>query len=416
MVLLLGAWLGHAEAASSTTADRIMRYVNNDVITQGDVWDEMRRRYVALRHRGGVLPEGREDIERFQQEALEELTETILLEQEAERLGIQLDEIAIRRQVREWIRDNNLPPSLDHQSQEQQRRLREAYVHTVLRHYQTRWPNITPAQIRSEYERNQDRFRQQPRVHTARILLRRSSPDDQRRLLRTMMEVLQQVQVDRHAEVVATADDETLSRIVRSDEDERPALIAQVLEQARNAMPDDPPRASAQLVERIDQVLNQWRNLQGGDAAEEQLQTIRKTLMAMDSLEERRNAFHEQAQQLSQGPRARDGGDMGWFERGTEDSELENIAFHIDVGSISEPFTSGAFIGILMVLDREDRTVRDLRQVAPEIRSQLESERLQNIRRTLVEQLRKRGVVRDVEQASTLPEEWFSDGDRIFSE
>ena len=413
--LLLVVGTDQASAASAT-ADRIMRFVNNDVITQGDVWDEMRRRYVTLRHRGEPLPDGREALEQFQKETLEELTDTMLLEQEAQRLGIQLDELAIRRQVREWIRDNNLPPTLDHESQEQQRRLREAYVYTVLRHYQTRWPSITPTQIRENYERNQERFSQEPRVRPARILLRRQSPDDQRRLLRSMMDILQQIQTDRHPEVVAAADDETLSRIVRSDENERPGIIATVLEQARAAIPENPPATTAQLGERIDRALGQWQGLQDTTAAERQLRDLREELMAIEDPDQRLRAFQEQAQARSQGPRANDGGDMGWFERGSEDSSLESIAFSLPVGSISEPFQTGAFLGIIMVREREDSTVRDLRQVAPEIRSQLESERLDAIRSTLVQQLRTRGVVEDLEQATRLPEEWFTSDDAIFSE
>lgn len=395
-----------AAASEAQVADRIVRFVNDAVITQGEVWETMRTRYLTMRRRGVTLPESEAELQEFQTQILQEMTEDLLLSQEARRMGIMLDMSFIRRQVRDWIRDNNLSPTVSEEAKEQKRRVREAEVFAVLRHYRRQWPEITPAAIQGHYRANRDLYAQAPRARAGRILIRPAGADDAQRHLRALMTALQQVQSDSSPGLAAAIDDNTLTAIARSPESERADRIQDALAATLPHFPAEPRSGTADLRRRIEGLLNQ----QFSDASQVQakLEKLRRELLTIDDLDARQQRFSELAQKHSQGPNAANGGDLGWQEQGYHGQPLDELIFSLAVGKLSDPFPLGEFIGLLMVSERDDADMRSLREVAPEIRASLEAQRLAAIRATLVEQLRQRGVVRDLELSPTLPDEWFS--------
>ncbi|HWH76304.1 MAG TPA: peptidylprolyl isomerase [Candidatus Binatus sp.] len=82
--------------------------------------------------------------------------------------------------------------------------------------------------------------------------------------------------------------------------------------------------------------------------------------------------FAALAREYSQGAGRDDGGDIGWFKRGSLLPGLEEVAFEkLAVGGVSEPFRTSMGIHIVKLEAREAGTVLPLSSVAPRIKEEL---------------------------------------------
>ena len=102
------------------------------------------------------------------------------------------------------------------------------------------------------------------------------------------------------------------------------------------------------------------------------------------------------ASTYSLGPGADQGGDLGFFERGQMDSDIERIAFSIPEGAISQPFLTPAGVHMIKVEERDTEGVKPLAEVQEEIRTQLYSTELsKRYRRWFQDDLRFRHHIED---------------------
>ena len=102
------------------------------------------------------------------------------------------------------------------------------------------------------------------------------------------------------------------------------------------------------------------------------------------------------ASTYSLGPGADQGGDLGFFERGQMDSDIERIAFSIPEGAISQPFLTPAGVHLIKVEERDTEGVKPLAEVQEEIRTQLYSTELsKRYRRWFQDDLRFRHHIED---------------------
>jgi peptidyl-prolyl cis-trans isomerase SurA len=107
-------------------------------------------------------------------------------------------------------------------------------------------------------------------------------------------------------------------------------------------------------------------------------------------------SFAKVARDVSDGPTARDGGDLGYFRRGQMLSELEQAAFALQPGEISGLIRVRGDHGgyhLVMVEDRKQLPPRPLSEVQEEIRSRLASESITKERAHYLSQLRKTAQV-----------------------
>jgi len=82
--------------------------------------------------------------------------------------------------------------------------------------------------------------------------------------------------------------------------------------------------------------------------------------------------FATLAREYSEGAGRDDGGDIGWFKRGSLLPGLEEVAFEkLAVGGVSEPFLTSMGIHIVKLEAREAGTVLPLSSVAPRIKEEL---------------------------------------------
>lgn len=87
--------------------------------------------------------------------------------------------------------------------------------------------------------------------------------------------------------------------------------------------------------------------------------------------------FGKLADEYSQGPGAGQGGDLGYFKKGQMAKEIDDVAFSLKAGEISEPFRAGAGIHLIKVEEHTQPGQQTLdKETAEEIKRQLYNEAL----------------------------------------
>ena len=104
--------------------------------------------------------------------------------------------------------------------------------------------------------------------------------------------------------------------------------------------------------------------------------------------------FEQVAKRYSKGPKAQEGGDWGWMQKGSlASTELENWLFTIPVGRVSEvKYLSGSY-RIIQVVDRQEAGQKPFSEVQEEIRKKLEEGQRNDQPRILLEKLLKEAVI-----------------------
>lgn len=89
--------------------------------------------------------------------------------------------------------------------------------------------------------------------------------------------------------------------------------------------------------------------------------------------EEIRNGadFAEMARRYSRGPGAAEGGDLGFFRRGEIVQPIEDVAFRLPAGALSDPIRSPAGFHLLKVEEREGTVEQPFEAVKDQIRTEL---------------------------------------------
>jgi parvulin-like peptidyl-prolyl isomerase len=88
-------------------------------------------------------------------------------------------------------------------------------------------------------------------------------------------------------------------------------------------------------------------------------------------------SFKDLAKENSEGPGADQGGELGTFGRGEMEGRLEEAAFALKKGEVSDPIESGGAVVLLYVDERIGGGHRPLDEVSPQIREALYQEALQ---------------------------------------
>ena len=96
--------------------------------------------------------------------------------------------------------------------------------------------------------------------------------------------------------------------------------------------------------------------------------------------------------------------DLGFFKRGELAEEFEIVAFSMDVGEVSPIFATPFGYHLIKLTERRPATPRPFDEVRDAVREQFLAERKQEKTKALVQQLRERAVVEDVEDAAAVVE------------
>jgi peptidyl-prolyl cis-trans isomerase SurA len=99
--------------------------------------------------------------------------------------------------------------------------------------------------------------------------------------------------------------------------------------------------------------------------------------------------FAKVAKEVSKGPSAADGGDLGWLRRGTIQKQLEDAAFQLKDGELSPLVRAGPGFHIVKVEGRRTGGGRTYEDAAEEIRVRLYDDQAGASRAQYLEQLKK---------------------------
>ncbi len=103
--------------------------------------------------------------------------------------------------------------------------------------------------------------------------------------------------------------------------------------------------------------------------------------------------FAKVAKEVSKGPSAADGGDIGWLRRGTVQKALEDAAFSLRDGQFSGLVRAGPGLHVVKVEGRRVGGSRSFADAREEIRNRLLEEQLGQTRQQVIDELRKAAVV-----------------------
>jgi peptidyl-prolyl cis-trans isomerase SurA len=100
-------------------------------------------------------------------------------------------------------------------------------------------------------------------------------------------------------------------------------------------------------------------------------------------------AFDEIAKKNSDGPTAAQGGDLGYFKRGTLARELEDKTFAMKPGEVSDVIRTKQGFVILKVVEHQMAGIPPLRQIEPKVQDALYMHKLQPALRAYLTKLRE---------------------------
>ena len=104
-------------------------------------------------------------------------------------------------------------------------------------------------------------------------------------------------------------------------------------------------------------------------------------------------SFEDVAKKESQGPTAAQGGDLGYFKRGTLAKELEDLTFGMKPGSVSDVIRTKQGWVILKVVEHQQAGIPPLKDVEPRIQDALYVEKLQPALRAYLTKLREEAYI-----------------------
>jgi peptidyl-prolyl cis-trans isomerase SurA len=132
-------------------------------------------------------------------------------------------------------------------------------------------------------------------------------------------------------------------------------------------LPEDAPEAQAKKVQA-------------------EAERVRQRLLAGED-------FEKVARQVSKGPSAEDGGDLGWLRRGTIDKRLEDAAFALKDGVISPVVRAGPGLHVVKVEGRRRGGAKTFEEAKEEIRARLFEEQAATYRDQLLAELKREALV-----------------------
>jgi peptidyl-prolyl cis-trans isomerase SurA len=103
--------------------------------------------------------------------------------------------------------------------------------------------------------------------------------------------------------------------------------------------------------------------------------------------------FAELAKKRSEGSSSSDGGDLGFFKRGTMVPEFERVAFNLKTGEVSEPVRTQFGWHVLKLEDIRKLGMKPLADVRPEIEERLRKAQAERLTAQYMETLRSAAVV-----------------------
>lgn len=354
-----------------SSGDPVMATVNDQVITRAEFEDAFQRAAENMRRNNNVPNEQIQSPE-FKRAVLNELVNSRLLLAEAARLGISASDTevfaAITRQSIFW-----------NQNGEFDRNIYQMALRSI---------RMTPAMFEENFRDEYVANKVMDMVRTSA----RATPEQARAIYdwvgeQATMDYILASPADYMDKVEVT--DEDVTKFYNDNED-RFMVPEQVSIRYLSFTPSD--MAAYQQVS--DEEIQAYYDAHKDEMVQEEQVKARHILVRVnasdpDSVKEEAQAkidrvlkraqkgedFAELARELSEGPSAPNGGDLGWFGRGAMVPEFETAAFATPKGQVSAPVRTQFGWHIVKVEDRKEADIKTIEDAKDEIRQTLAEEK-----------------------------------------
>jgi len=103
--------------------------------------------------------------------------------------------------------------------------------------------------------------------------------------------------------------------------------------------------------------------------------------------------FAAEAKKVSKGPSAADGGDLGWIKRGTIQPQIEEAAFKLEPGQVSDWVRAGPGLHLVKVDEKRLGDGRTFEDTKEEVRNRLYQQQVEGFRSQLIAELKNEAII-----------------------
>ena len=103
--------------------------------------------------------------------------------------------------------------------------------------------------------------------------------------------------------------------------------------------------------------------------------------------------FEELARDYSEGAEAKEGGDMGWLEKGQLLGEIDEKIFALNEGEITVPIKSSLGYHLFKVTERRKFSVKPLTEVRAQVQDRIFKKKLRQRLEAWIENLKKNAYI-----------------------
>ncbi len=129
------------------------------------------------------------------------------------------------------------------------------------------------------------------------------------------------------------------------------------------------------------------------DADKKKVAAAKKKIEAAQARLKKGEDFAKVAKEVSEGPSAKKGGDLGFFKRGQMVKPFEDAAFGLNPGQVSGIVRTRYGFHIIKVTDKKPASTTDFKKVEGKIKDYLKQKKVQEEVQTLIASLRKKAKI-----------------------
>ena len=401
LALVVWSWM---VLPAAEIADLTIRYVNNEVVTMGDVQMRNQLRRSDYERKGLVLPRSKSEWIAFSKRSLDDLTDDVLLEQKAKSMGIQADHQEIVLEVLQAAKRSGQGLSLRDQAEQRRHLERQRTIERITGWYESMSPQARPLDLLAIYQANSSGFNRPAQARLLQIILRPATAEERDQVRLSKANLLRKGQ-EATDPAIKTIVDTRLAAFLGADAAGQASELTGLVTDLSAVVPATVTSAADRaLVTEATAITAREFTLLDVDQVRAKLDAVRLSLLGLRG-EGQIKAFRELAKNLSQGAAAGRGGDIGWVDPGLFTKEFDAVAFALEPGDMSQPFLIESTYCLVLCAERKNAQIRTFDEVSGEIeRTQRYQRRLQ-ARTQAVAILRSQASIRDVNGIDQLGEQ-----------
>ena len=376
-------------------ADLTIRYVNNEVVTMGDVQLRNQIRRSEYERKGLVLPRSKQEWIAFNQRSLDDLTDDVLLEQKAKSMGLQADHQEIVLEVLQAAKRSGQGLSLRDQAEQRRHLERQRTIERITGWYESMSPQVRPLDLLAIYQSNSGSFNRPAQARLLQIILRPATPEERDQLRLSKANLLRKAQ-EATDPAIKKVVDARLAAFLGADATGQASELTGLVSDLSVIEPSTvKPEVDRGLITEALAIKARDAALLDVDQVRAKLDAARLSLMGLRG-EGQTKAFRDLAKELSQGAAAGRGGDIGWVDPGLFTKDFDAVAFALEPGEMSQPFLVGSTWCLVLCAERKVAQIRTFDEVSGEIERTQRGHRRQKARTQAVAILRTQASIRDV--------------------